>query len=178
MKRAFSSRKGVGKKGGFTLIELMIVIAIIGILFAILIPSFINAMDRSRYRACLSALSSIKTAMEILRTETNIFPPGPTCIGGTDAIENCLAEEIIGMIGATWAGPADLDTRISRTCEPFGGGVGWTCAGQVTVGSDSEYDIKGHSARGFNECDICVSEVDYAPADAQTCLSGAAVSCI
>lgn len=177
MKQAFSSRKGVGKKGGFTLIELMIVIAIIGILFAILIPSFINAMDRSRYRACLSALSSVKTAAEILRTETNLTVP--LCISGP-TINDCLAEEIIGMIGAKWAVALDLETRIKRSCEEWGGSAGasnWTCAGQIVVSSPSEYDIKGHSARGFNECDICVSEVDYAPQEAQTCLQGAATTC-
>lgn len=155
----------------------MIVIAIIGILFAILIPSFINAMDRSRYRACLAALSSVKTAMEILRTETSLL--GPTCISGA-TINDCIAEEIIGMIGATWAVAADLDTRIRRSCEEFGGAAGastWTCGTEITVFSDAEYDIKGHSASGFNECDICVSEVDYAPQDAQTCLSGAATAC-
>ncbi|MFH1539435.1 MAG: prepilin-type N-terminal cleavage/methylation domain-containing protein [bacterium] len=176
MKRAPRRKRGSWKTGGFTLIELMIVIAIIGILFSILIPSFINAMDRTRYRACLSALSSIKTGLEILRPETD-FKTNPVCIGGTNTIENCLAEEIIGKIGAAWATPVDLDTRIGRTCEMFGGGLGWTMAGQVTVVGDTEYDIKGHSSRGFNECDICVTESDYAPADAQTCLSGIATAC-
>jgi prepilin-type N-terminal cleavage/methylation domain-containing protein len=49
------------RKKGFTLIELMIVIAIIAILAAVLVPNFMRAREASRLTACKSNLKSLST---------------------------------------------------------------------------------------------------------------------
>ncbi len=57
------------RSGGFTLIELMIVIAIIAILAAILVPNFIRARAQGQLTACKSNLKNIGTAMEMYSTD-------------------------------------------------------------------------------------------------------------
>ncbi len=52
------------RRKGFTLVEIMIVVLIIGILLAIAIPNFMKARETSRTKSCVSNLRQIDAAKE------------------------------------------------------------------------------------------------------------------
>ncbi|MBN8690047.1 MAG: prepilin-type N-terminal cleavage/methylation domain-containing protein [Armatimonadetes bacterium] len=60
------------KNKGFTLVEIMIVVLIIGILLAIAVPNFVRARETSRTRTCVGNLKQIDSAKEQYAMENRL----------------------------------------------------------------------------------------------------------
>jgi type IV pilus assembly protein PilA len=74
-------KKMLNNKKGFTLIELMIVVAIIGILAAIAIPNFMNYQCKAKQSEAKSSLGSIRVAQEAYFAEYDKYSTDLTGIG-------------------------------------------------------------------------------------------------
>ncbi len=67
-------RKARGIRGAFTLIELLIVVAIIAILAAIAVPNFLEAQTRAKITRIKADKRTIATALEAYRVDNNAYP--------------------------------------------------------------------------------------------------------
>ncbi|PKH81725.1 pilin [Psychrobacter sp. 4Bb] len=113
---------------GFTLIELMIVVAIIGILAAIAIPQYQNYVGRSNVAAAVATLSSNKTGLEDYVLSNGAFPDGKTvAVQGKPAGPGGTPAAVLPVAGQT---PADLgivnstigETKIANVAATPGAG--------------------------------------------------------
>ena len=83
------------KHAGFTLVELMIVVAIVAILAAIAIPSYLRFQSKAKTAEATNNLGAVRTAQETYRAENDVYlacTASPSA-GGTDAAPDTWVDE-------------------------------------------------------------------------------------
>lgn len=135
-------RSSKRQTAGFTLIELMITIAIVGILAAVAIPSYINYSNKARFAEVVQAVSGMKNAVAacIVSTAT---PGGTvsTCANGSNGVPAAITNAsgtastasvtvaASGAITGTGQAPAPTATYILTPTYRANGTITWAATG-------------------------------------------------
>jgi general secretion pathway protein G len=114
-----------GQQSGFTLIEVMVVIVILGILAALIVPNVIGQGDKARVGTTKSTLSTVANALDLYKLDNHQYP---TTQEGLDALINQPADAKNWLKGGYIKGGLPKD--------------GW--------GNDLQYVAPGSNGRAFD----------------------------
>lgn len=131
------------RKDGFTLIELMIVVSIIGILATVAIPSFLRYQNRARRAEAYSNLAGLAKTQKAYFSEFGRF----------------VGAEMVPST-ATGVDPS-AELRDSSTIAAEFSGIGWFPQGNVYY----DYDTNTGSFSGSCNCDSCFTATAYGDVD-------------
>jgi type IV pilus assembly protein PilA len=123
---------------GFTLIELMIVIAIIGILAAIAIPAYQNYTIRSQVTEGLSLADGWKTSISEFYAQNGSFPTTSSSSGGPTAVavSGASTGKYVGSIAVSAGGEIIVTYTGSQANAKLSGSVL-----TLNPGLDANYDV-------------------------------------
>ena len=129
------SRRGVCKQSGFTLIEILVVMAIIAMLAVMVAPNILNQQAGAQRDAAISQISSLQAALDMYRLDTGEYP---------DGLEG-LVENDTGR--ASWNGPY---LRGTVPADPWGNDYVYNSDGRdftlISFGPDGEQGGEGDDA--------------------------------
>jgi general secretion pathway protein G len=134
MRHASNSSPATSRHSGFTLIEIMVVVVIMGVLAALLVPRLMGRTDDARILAAKQDIATLMQALKLYRLDNQRYP---TTEQGLQAL---IARPTNGPQPANWKTGGYID-RLNK--DPWGNPYQY-----ASPGTRSEVDIFSYGADG------------------------------
>src|SRR5579862_3268956 len=85
MKQKYANFRKINRLSGFTLIEVMVVVVILGILAAIIVPKIMSRPEQARIVKVKQDITAIQSALDLYKLDNGIYP---TTDQGLEALVN------------------------------------------------------------------------------------------
>jgi general secretion pathway protein G len=129
-------RNRLENQAGFTLIELMVVILILGLLAAIVAPRIIGRTDEAKVTEVKVQIKNFETALKLYKIDSGIYPATEQ---GLDAL---VEKPAIGVIPKNWREGGYLEKK-KIPSDPWGSRYVY-----ISPGLHGDYDIISYGADG------------------------------
>ena len=131
-------KRRIRNTAGFTLIEIMVVIIILGLLAAIVMPRIVGETDRARYEQAKVQMRILEDALKRYKLDNGRFP---TTEQGLEAL---VQKPTIGVVPRNWPTGGYLD-KPEVPVDPWGNKYVYISPGQ----HGPDYDLKSYGADGI-----------------------------
>lgn len=143
------------KRRGFTLLELMLVVGIIGVIAAIAIPNFIMYQARSRRSEAYTNLSAMGRAQKAYQAERNAYHDSVLIAGDIVPDPTMYNGGALGAVTMPW--DAAAQAAFSE--------VGWSPEGKVYYAYAAYTNATASTGVNCNLCDLCFTGAAYGDVD-------------
>jgi len=132
MERERNGRSRVSSRAGFTLLEIMVVIVILGLLAALVVPKLIGRTEEAKQTQTRLQIKNIEQALQLFKLDNGFYP------GTEQGIEALVRAPETGRVPKNYRKGGYLD-RVPK--DPWGSDYVY-----VSPGTNGDYDITSYGA--------------------------------